>query len=223
MRLQRMARIAGRRRNRVDDRLEQRREICVGGWHADAGHGAALAGDRGDDREVEQLDRRVEVEEQLLDLGEHLVGPGVVAVDLVQHEHRRQARGNRLRQHVAGLRQRPLGRVDEQQDAVDHGERPLDLAAEVGVTRRVDEVDAHVVPLDGAALARIVMPRSRSWSFESMTRSTRSWLARNTPVARAWHRRAWSCRGRRARRARWCGGARSLLRGDVGKRSQATD
>ena len=36
-----------------------------------------------------------------------------------------------------------------------------------------------------AALARIVMPRSRSWSSESMTRSTSCWWARNTPVARS--------------------------------------
>ena len=80
--------------------------------------------------------------------------------------------GERLRQHVAGLGQRPLGRVDQQQDAVDHGQGPLDLAAEVGVARRVDQVDPRVPHWTEAALARIVMPRSRSWSLESMTRST---------------------------------------------------
>ena len=84
----------------------------------------------------------VEVEEQLVDLVEHLVGPGVLAVDLVEHDDRRQAGGQRLGQHVAGLGQRALGRVDEQQHAVDHGQRPLDLAAEVGVAGGVDQVDA---------------------------------------------------------------------------------
>ena len=34
-----------------------------------------------------------------------------------------------------------------------------------------------------AALARIVMPRSRSWSLESMTRSTRASWDANTPAA----------------------------------------
>ena len=29
------------------------------------------------------------------------------------------------------------------------------------------------------------MPRSRSWSFESITRSTKAWLARNTPEPRS--------------------------------------
>ena len=83
----------------------------------------------------------LEVEEQLVDLVEHLVGAGVVAVDLVEHDDGRQVGGERLGQHVAGLGQRPLGRVDEQEHAVDHGQGPLDLAAEVGVAGRVDQVD----------------------------------------------------------------------------------
>ncbi len=36
-----------------------------------------------------------------------------------------------------------------------------------------------------AALARMVMPRSRSWSPESMTRSTWAWWSANTAVARS--------------------------------------
>ena len=35
----------------------------------------------------------------------------------------------------------PFARVDEQEDAVDHRQRPLDLAAEVRVPGRVDDVD----------------------------------------------------------------------------------
>src|SRR3954451_18213951 len=35
-----------------------------------------------------------------------------------------------------------------------------------------------------AALAKMVMPRSRSWSFESRTRSTTAWWAAKVPVAR---------------------------------------
>ncbi len=71
------------------------------------------------------------------DLGDAGVGP----VGLVDHENHRQVRGQRLAQHEAGLRQRPLGRVDQQQHAVDHGQPAFHLAAEVGVTRGVDDVD----------------------------------------------------------------------------------
>ena len=104
----------------------------------------ALARDAVDDREVELVDVGVEVEEQLLDVVDDLGDAGVGPVDLVDHEDHRQLRLERLAQHEAGLRQRALGRVDEQQHAVDHRQRPLDLAAEVGVAGRVDDVDRHV-------------------------------------------------------------------------------
>jgi hypothetical protein len=64
----------------------------------------------------------------------------------------RQARLERLPQHEARLRERPFGRVDEQHHAVHHLERPLDLAAEVGVARRVDDVDARAAIDDGRVL-----------------------------------------------------------------------
>ena len=77
---------------------------------------------------------------------QHLVGPGVGAVELVEHDDGRQVAGQGLGQHVAGLGQRALGRVDQQQHAVDQGQRPLDLTAEVGVARGVDQVDLDAPP-----------------------------------------------------------------------------
>ncbi len=54
--------------------------------------------------------------------------------------------------HELGLRQRTLGGVDQHQRAVDHVQDALDLAAEIGVARRVDDVDAGVVPEDRGRL-----------------------------------------------------------------------
>src|SRR5439155_630424 len=48
-----------------------------------------------------------------------------------------------LAQHEPRLRKRPLGGVDEQQHAVDHGQPALDLAAEVRVAGRVDDVQLY--------------------------------------------------------------------------------
>ena len=62
---------------------------------------------------------------------------------LFTHEHHRQPRLERLAQHEARLRQRPLGGVHQQHHAVDHRQPALHLAAEVGVAGRVDEVDLH--------------------------------------------------------------------------------
>ena len=101
---------------------------------------------RVDDRELDLLLVGVEVEEQLVDLVDDLGDARVRAVDLVDHEDHRQPRLERLAQHEARLRQRPLGGVDEQQHAVDHRQPALDLAAEVGVARRVDDVELRAVP-----------------------------------------------------------------------------
>ena len=62
-------------------------------------------------------------------------------VDLVDDEDHRQLQLERLAQHEARLGQRALAGVDQQQHAVDHRQPALDLAAEVGVPGRVDDVD----------------------------------------------------------------------------------
>ena len=73
-------------------------------------------------------------------------GAGVGPVDLVDHDDRPQAVAQRLAEHEFGLRHRPFGGVDQDQHAVDHAEDALDLAAEIGMAGRVDDVDAHVMP-----------------------------------------------------------------------------
>ena len=94
----------------------------------------------------------VEVDEELVDLVDHFLGSGVAAVDFVDDHDGGQVARERLLQHVARLGQRALGGVDQQDDPVDHGERPLHLAAEVGVAGGVDQVDLHALPDDGGRL-----------------------------------------------------------------------
>ena len=131
--------------------------------------GVAGARVRVDDRELDLRLVGVEVEEELVDLVDDLLDPRVRPVDLVDDEHDRQLQLERLAQHEPRLRQRPLARVDEQQHAVDHRQPALDLAAEVGVARRVDDVDLRRRRSWIAVfLARIVIPFSRSRSVESM-------------------------------------------------------
>ncbi len=96
----------------------------------------------------------VEVEEELLHLVDHLVDAGVGPVDLVDHQHHRQAGLERLAEHEAGLGEGSLRRVDQQEDAVDHGQAPLDLAAEVGVAGGVDDVDLDPAVDDGGVLGQ---------------------------------------------------------------------
>ena len=74
------------------------------------------------------------------------------AVDLVDDEDDRELAFERLAEHEASLRQRPLARIDEQQGPVRHGQAALDLAAKVGVAGRVDDVDLHVAHAHGGVL-----------------------------------------------------------------------
>ncbi len=95
-----------------------------------------------------------EVHEQLVDVVEDLRRAGVGAVDLVEGHHDGQPPGHRLLQDVAGLRQRALGGIDEEQDRVDHQQRALDLAPEVGVSGRVHDVEPDVPVVDGRLLGQ---------------------------------------------------------------------
>ena len=84
----------------------------------------------------------------------HLFDPGVRPVDLVDDQDDGQAGFEGLAQARSGSGQRTLGGVDQQQHAVDHVESPLDLAAEVGVARRVDDVHLHATPAHGRVLGQ---------------------------------------------------------------------
>ena len=106
---------------------------------------------------VEDLELQVvllgrERQEEVVDLLLDLRRPRVGAVDLVDQHDRPLAALERLLQDEAGLRQRALGGVDEEQDALDHRQDALDLRAEVPVARRVDDVDDDVLVVDRRVL-----------------------------------------------------------------------
>ena len=83
----------------------------------------------------------VERHEQFEHLVEHLLGIGVVAVDLVDDDDGLGAGFERLAQHEARLRLRTFRGVHHQQHAVDHVHDALDFAAEIGVAGGVHDVD----------------------------------------------------------------------------------
>ena len=92
-------------------------------------------------RKIQLVLVRVEPGEQVEDLVQNLVRPLVLAVHLVDHDDGAKAQIERLAGDELGLGHGALGRVDEEQNAVDHGENALHLAAEIGMARRVDDVE----------------------------------------------------------------------------------
>ena len=150
MRLQRLLGVVLGGRDLLQHQVEQRGQ--VGSLDPLLERGPARFRVGVDDREVDLVGVGVEVDEELVDLVDDLGDAGVGPVDLVDHEDHRQLRLERLAQDEAGLRQRALGGVDEQQDAVDHGQAALDLAAEVGVAGGVDDVELDAVVVDRGVL-----------------------------------------------------------------------
>ena len=136
----------GRRRRDLDQHVEQRVQVLPG--VVERGRGRARLGVRVEDREVDLVLVGAEVHEQLIDRVEDLGRTGVRAIDLVDGHDHRQSPGHRLLEHVAGLRERTLGRVHEQQHRIDHEQGALDLAAEVGVSGCIDDVETDVGVVD---------------------------------------------------------------------------
>jgi len=145
-------RLTGRAGELPQDGLEERRQIAGDGLRAVAS--AALQADGVDDREVGLLVAGAQFQEQVEGSVEGLVRAGEGAIHLVDHDDDPQAERQRLAQDEAGLGHRAFDSVDEQQRAVDHVEDALDLAAEVGVAGRVDDVDLDPVPGDGGVLGQ---------------------------------------------------------------------
>ena len=73
----------------------------------------------------------------------------VGAVDLVDDDDDAVTQLQRAGEDETRLRHGALSGVDEQDNAVDHLEDTLDLAAEVGVARGIDNVDLGVAVADG--------------------------------------------------------------------------
>ena len=103
---------------------------------------------------VELLGRRLQNDEQSQHLVVHPKRLGVRAVDLVDRDDRPEPERQRLPGDEPGLRHGSFRGVAQDQPAVDHPQDALDLAAEVGVTRRVHDVDLDALPAHGGVLGQ---------------------------------------------------------------------
>ena len=155
--LQRHVLVVGGAGDTVQDGLEQGLEVLGGQLAVTGVFQRALAGlsggvDDGDVHEGVHVDVDAFVhevlaqrQEQVGRLGDDLLDTRVGAVDLVDDDDDGQVGLEGLAQHEAGLRERALGGIDHEDDAVNHRQASLDLAAEVGVAGGVDDVDDDAI------------------------------------------------------------------------------
>ena len=153
-----------------------------------------------EDREIELLVGRVERGEEVEDLVDDFGDAGVGPVDLVDRDDRLQADLQRLADDEFGLRHRPFRGIDENDGAIDHRQDALDLAAEIGVAGRIDDIDARVFPGDRGRLRH---DRDAALFFEIVgihhAFGDALIFAEGAGLLEQIDRRGWSCRGRRGR------------------------
>ena len=98
-----------------------------------------------DGGEVQLFFCGIEAEHQVEHHFVHFLGAAVGLVHLVHHHDGLQANLKRLLEHEARLRHRSFESVDQQDAAVGHVEHTFHLAAEVAVSRSIDNVDFYVL------------------------------------------------------------------------------
>ncbi len=165
--LEMLVEIGRRRRNLFENRLVEGGHAGGAGFVVEMAlpflHREAELGRGVDGGEIELLVGGVKFEEKLEDHVEHLVRPGVLAVDLVDDDDGLGADFERLAQHEFRLGLRAVEGVDDEQHAVDHLEDALDFAAEIGVAGRVDDVDVIILVLERGVLG---LDRDAFFAFE---------------------------------------------------------
>ena len=116
------------------------------------GRGDARPGVRIEDRKFDLILCGIEVDEEVVHLVQHFLGTRICPIDLVQDDNRGKPAFERLAQDEPRLRQGAFRCVHQQHDPVDHRERAFDLAPEVRMARRVDDIDQVVAKPHGGVL-----------------------------------------------------------------------
>ena len=161
--LERAVHVNRRWRHVLHDGFEQGRHVAAADFRLQAGVAVQR---RGVHRvEIELVVRGAEAVEQVEGLVQHPVRARAGAVDLVDHDDRLEAHREGLLGDEARLRHRAVHRVDENQHGIDHRQHALDLAAEVGVARGVDDVDAEFLALGRLPADRGVLGQDRDATF----------------------------------------------------------
>ena len=103
---------------------------------------------------VQLLVGSTQIHQQVEDLVDDFLDAGIGTVDLVDGDNKAQILLQSLLQHETGLGHTALSSVHQQQNAVDHLQHALDLAAEVGVARGIDDIDLDALVGAGAVLGQ---------------------------------------------------------------------
>ena len=142
--------VAFRRRDIVDNGVKE-------GFHVSALFGYVSFSDpvsgRGKEKGTVKLFLiGIQINKEFQDLIYHFPGSCLRAVDLIDAYHHRKGELQRLLQNKFRLRHGALKGVNHQDNAVDHFQYALHLAAEIGMARCVYNIDFRILICDGGVL-----------------------------------------------------------------------
>ena len=88
---------------------------------------------------------------------------GIGFINLVQNNDWPQTQSKRLGCHKFSLWHRAFGGIDQQDNTVHHAQNTLNLTAEIGVARRVDDIDPLACPFERCAFGQ---NRNAAFAFD---------------------------------------------------------
>ena len=132
--------------------LEQGLEVCA--RHLRRVGGRAVPSGTEEHGGIQLLVGGVQIHQELEHLVDHLMDARVGTVDLVDDHDHPVPQFQRPLQDKPRLRHGAFRRVHQKDDSVDHLQDTFHFPAEIGVARRVDDVDLHVPVGDGRVLGK---------------------------------------------------------------------
>src|SRR5699024_665170 len=132
--------------NVLNDSLKKRLEVFIGIFQLITGNAVDSLGIK--NRKIELVVCGIEHDKQIEYFVQHVIGARVFSVNFVDNYNRFIAQVERFSQHELGLRQRPLGGVNEQNYAVNHFKNAFNLSAEIGVAGGVNNIYFGLMPFD---------------------------------------------------------------------------
>ncbi len=107
-----------------------------------------------DDRKLQLILARIEVDKQIVEFVENFLNAGVGPVNLVDDGDNGQLGLQRLHQNVPRLRKRPLAGVHEEQHTVNDLHCAFYFAAKIAMAWSIDDVDFYAAVADARVLGK---------------------------------------------------------------------
>ena len=136
----------------LDDDVKKAGQIT--GFYVKIRCGPAVSSGGVNHGQIQLLLGSPQIDEKVIHFIGHLGGTGHGTVDLIHHDHRCQAQGQRFFQNGTGLGHTALIGIHQKDDTVHHGKASLHLPAEIGVAGGIHNIDLDPLVYQGGVFGQ---------------------------------------------------------------------